>query len=162
MTPRDATSADLPGIVSIYNHAILNSTATFDESTYTVDERRDWFAQFDEDFPCLVDADDQGILGFAYYLPYRPKVAYRFTRESTIYVREDARGRGIGKRLYESLIERAKSADIHSLIGVVADGNPGSEALHRSCGFEVVGREKEVGYKFGEWIDTIHYQILLG
>ena len=158
MELRRAEPLDLPGIVAIYNHAILHSTATFDTVPVTVEERRPWLDRFDDDNPCVVAVEGGDVVGFAYYLPYRPRLAYRRTKELTVYVDAKARGLGCGRRLYEHLIAHARQRDVHVLVGVVAGHNPASAALHQRCGFEVVGVLREVGWKFDRWLDTTFWQ----
>lgn len=161
MLVRDATPDDLHAIVAIYNHAIETSVATFDLAPFTVDQRRAWFAQFGGVHPLLVCERDGSVLGFAYYLPYRDRAAYDATKETTVYTHHGARGVGVGTRLYVALIERARQAGVHALIAVISGDNPASKALHEKLGFEPLGRLREVGFKFGAWIDTYYYELLL-
>ena len=157
-TLRRATESDLPEIVAIYNEAIEHSFATFDVTPFAAAEREGWFAQFDEDNPLIVSVVDGHIAGYAYYVPYRPKPAYRFTKELTVYVGDAHRGAGIGTELYRALIEHATDRGVHALLAVIAGDNPESVALHRKLGFEPVGHLIEVGHKFGQWVDTRFYQ----
>lgn len=145
----------------IYNQAVDGGVATFDLTPFTVAQRRPWFDQFDAAHPLLVLDADEGLAGFAYYLPYRAKPAYARTKECTVYVDEGRQGRGAGSRLYEALIARARRDRVHVLIGVIADGNPGSVALHKKFGFTRMGRLEEVGRKFDRWIGTDFYQKIL-
>jgi len=162
MKIRDATIDDLPDIVRIYNHAIETSVATFDTDPYTVEERKPWFAQFGTEHPLLVcEADQVGVIGFAYYLPFRPKAGYAKTKESTIYVDASSHHCGIGTALYAQLIERATKAGIHTLVAVLGGENLPSEGLHRKFGFELAGQYREVGRKFGNWVDTRTFQKIL-
>lgn len=150
---RAASEADLPDIVAIYNHAIEHTTATFDTVPYTVDARRPWLAQFGDAHPLLVAVTGR-VLGFAYYLPYRERPAYARTKEVTVYVAEDAAGRGVGSALYDALIRHARDHEVHALIAVLAGHNPASVALHQKHGFQRIGRLPEVGHKHGRYIDT--------
>jgi L-amino acid N-acyltransferase len=161
MEIRDASIADLAGIVRIYNQAVTGGVATFDLEPATPEQRLEWFAQFGPENTLLVAADGDRLTGFAYYLPFRSKPAYAQTRETTIYVDEAWQGRGVGSALYEELIARARTRGLHSLIGVLGGDNPASAALHRKFGFEHVGHLREVGRKFGRWVDTNYYQKLL-
>src|SRR5687768_994980 len=135
MLVRDATRADLPAIVDIYNQAIATTVATFDLEPFTVEQRVDWFMQFGVEHPLLVCEDQGAVLGFAYYLPYRSKAAYDATKETTIYTHDRARRRGVADRLYGALIERARRAGVHALIAVLGGENSESRALHLKHGF---------------------------
>ena len=109
MLVRDAKPSDLPAIVAIYNHAIETTVATFDLATFTVEARRDWFAQFGAEHPLIVCEGDAGtVLGYAYYLPYRSRAAYDATKETTIYTHEAARRRGVATSLYAELMRARK------------------------------------------------------
>lgn len=162
MLVRDATRADLPAIVDIYNHEILTTAATFDLEPFTVEQRVDWFMQFGGEHPLLVCDHGGAVLGFAYYLPYRSKAAYDATKETTIYTHHRARRRGVGDRLYGELIERARRAGVHALIAVLGGDNPESRALHLKHGFAPVGHLRGVGRKFDAWVDTHYFEKLLG
>ena len=162
MNVRTVSRGDLPAIARIYNDAIETSTATFDLHPLGVEERDSWFAQFEGgDFPLLVCEAGGGVVGFAYYVPYRAKPAYAATVESTVYVDATARSLGVGRALYAELIELARTRGVHTVLAVVADHNEASEALHKSFGFEPVGCLREVGRKFGRWIDTTFWQLTL-
>lgn len=161
MRTRRARAEDLAAIVRIYNHAIENTTTTFDTEPFDVAARRAWFEQFDAEHPLFVavpDDDDHEVLGFAHYTAYRPKPGYATTKETTIYVAPDASRRGVGSALYSVLIAHATNQGVHTLIAVLAGDNPASVALHRKHGFEPVGRLREVGRKHGAWIDTELWQ----
>lgn len=165
MKVREAVSSDLPALVKIYNHAVENTVATFDLTPFTVEQRAPWFAQFGREHPLLVceDAGEAGnaVVGYAYYLPYRSKPAYARTKETTIYVDPAHHGRGVGSLLYEELVRRAAAAGVHVLLGVLGGKNVASEALHKKFGFELVGHEREVGHKFGGWVDSYTFQKIL-
>ena len=161
MQIRAATLGDLEAIVRIYNHAVLNTVATFDLVPVTVSERLDWFAQFGEAHPLFVCEVDSAVMGYGYYLPYRLKPAYAQTKELTVYVDPSAHRGGIGTALYERLISTARLAGIHVLLGVLGGRNPASRALHQKLGFDEVGNLREVGHKFGAWVDTTTFQKIL-
>ncbi|MBI3737259.1 N-acetyltransferase [Candidatus Sumerlaeota bacterium] len=163
MKVREAAAEDLPAIVRIYNHAILNTAATFDHEPYTVEQRREWFAQFGGEHPILVFETGSGeVAGFAYYLPYRSKAGYSRTKETTIYVDAAHRKAGVASALYAELIHIAQSRGVHVLIAVLGGNNEPSVALHKKFGFELAGHNREVGHKFGKWVDTYIYQRILG
>jgi len=161
MHVRDGTTDDLPAVIAIFNHAIATSNAIFDVAPYEAAERARWFEQFGSEHPFVVCTEADRLLGFAYYLPYRSKAAYRMTKETTVYVAHDAQRRGVGSMLYASLIERARSGDVHVLVAVLTSGNDASAALHRRHGFTHVGHMREVGHKHGQWLDTDYWQRVL-
>ena len=158
---RPATEADVPAILGIYNEAVLHTTATFDIEPQTLDERLQWFRETKPPH-CVIVAEEVGeVVGWGCLRGYRPKVAYRFTAENSVYVHEDYRGRGIGALLLAELIERAKAGGFHTVMAGVTEGNPVSEALHRRFGFAEAGRDREVGYKFERWLDVVWMQLML-
>lgn len=161
MLIEDADERDLDDLVRIYNHAILTTTATFDIEPFTVDQRRPWFERFSADDPLLVCRVSGRVAGYACYLPYRPKPAYARTKEVAVYVDAACQARGIGSALYTALIARAQRNGVHVLLAVLAGDNPASEGLHRKFGFGPVGRLREVGHKFGRWIDTTFWEKVL-
>lgn len=161
---RPAVRADLPGIHAIYNDAILNTTATWDEEPWPFERREAWWAEHEADptTPVLVADANGTVAGFSCLSWYRPKRGYRFTREDTIYVHPDWQGRGLGRALLSALIERARELGLHVLLAVIEATNEPSIRLHASLGFEVVGTERETGFKFGRWLDATTMQLTLG
>lgn len=157
---RPATIADLPQLVEIYNHYIINTPITFDFDPHTVEERRDWFEQFGETGPHrLLVADDGGtILGYACTHQFRTKKAYDTTAETTIYCAHDAVGRGIGAALYSALFEAIAGEDIHMLVAGITLPNAASVALHERFGFKAAGLFHAVGRKFGQYWDVGWYE----
>ena len=158
---RSAEPRDLAAIVAIYNYAVLETTATFDIEPVTVAARGEWFSQFGSEHPLVVAESGGTVSGFAYYLPYRSRPAYRSTKESTIYVAPERHREGIASALYTELMARARANGVHAMIAVLGDDNPASEALHRRFGFRFVGRLREVGRKFDRWVDTQYFELLL-
>lgn len=158
---RDARIEDLPAIVRIYNEAIASGVATFDLEPHTVEGRTPWFEAFGSAHPILAAEIGGAVAGFAYYLPYRGKGGYAFTKETTIYVDAAFRGGGVGAALYRELIARARAAGVHVLVAVLGGENHASEALHRKFGFELVGAQREVGRKFERWVDAKIFQVVL-
>jgi phosphinothricin acetyltransferase len=160
VTIRAATEADVPAIRDIYNEAILNTTATFDEEPKTLEDRLEWFRE--TRYPhCIIVAEDDGqVVGWACLRTFRVKAAYRFTAENSVYIHADHRGRGIGKRLMTELVPLARANGFHSIMAGIAEGNPASEALHARFGFAKVADEREVGYKFELWLDVYWYQLM--
>jgi L-amino acid N-acyltransferase YncA len=158
---RDATSRDIPHMLEIYNHYVLNSTVTFDEDPLTLKEMRAKFAKVQElGYPWLVAASPRGvILGYAYVIPWKPKAAYRFTVENSIYLGPASTGKGLGKALMAALLPRAKAAGVKEVVAVIADrGADASLAMHRNFGFTEIGHMGKVGFKFGRWLGTVLMQ----
>lgn len=162
LTIRRAVEDDLSGIAAIYNHEIANSTATFDLEPPTHDYWQQRLAGRDQGDQFLVAVDGrQNVVGYSYSWAYRPRPAYRLTRETSIYVDPGMRGHGIGRRLYPALLEAIARNGVHTAVALVALPNPRSVALHKACGFVHVGSMREVGYKFDRWVDVEWYQKLL-
>lgn len=158
---RAATEADLPAVAAIYAHAVETSTATFDTVAPGIDHWRAKLGSTDPLDHFLVAAHGDEVLGYAHASKYRDRPAYDRTRETTIYLAQGARGQGVGRELYAELLERLRAAGCHSAVGVLAVPNIPSERLHAALGFEEVGRIREAGHKFGQWIDVAFWQRLL-
>ena len=155
---RSATAADLPAVADIYGREALTGTATFDVEPRSLEQWEQRLAASDPGDHVLVAALDGEVVGYATSGPYRPKPAYRHTRETTVYVAPGAQGRGVGRRLYDELLARCRGDGVHLAVAAVALPNPGSLALHRACGFEEVGTMREVGRKHDRWIDVLWLQ----
>ena len=162
MHVRDAVPADLPALLDIYNEAVANTTASWDHDPWTPVRHADWYAhKVESGFPILV-ADEAGeVLGYATYGEFSAKVGYAGTREHSVYLRPESRGRGVGRTLMMALIERARDAGVHTLIGLLSADNEVSLRLHSSLGFVERGRLSEVGRKFGRWLDLVYVQLSL-
>jgi phosphinothricin acetyltransferase len=160
---RDATEADLPALLAIYNHAVAETTAIWNETLVDLANRQAWFdLRKSRGFPILI-ADIEGVIaGYASYGDWRPFDGFRQSVEHSVYVEKDFYGRGIGKALMAALIERARVADIHVMVAAIEAGNTGSIALHKSLGFRLVGTHHEVGKKFGRWLDLTMMELKLG
>jgi L-amino acid N-acyltransferase len=159
MQLREAVPADLPAILDIYNDAILTSTSSWDYEPWSPVQHADWYAHKAENgYPLLVAVEGSELLGYATYGEFRPKIGYAATREHSVYVRDAARGRGVGSRLMSELIDRAQRSGVHALIGAIAGDNEASLALHARLGFVEVGRLPEVGRKFDRWLDLVFVQ----
>jgi phosphinothricin acetyltransferase len=151
---RDASEADLPGVLDIYNDAVANTTAIWNETLVDLVNRQEWLAaRRARGFPVLVAVVDGKVAGYASYGDWRAFDGYRHTVEHSVYVHRDARGLGIGRSLMRALITRAAQAGVHVMIAAVEAENTASIRLHESLGFRVVGRFSEVGTKFGRWLD---------
>lgn len=159
---RDAETADLETITAIHNHAVVHTTAIWNEDAVDVDDRAAWLAdRTAKGYPVIVAVDETGVVGYASYAQWRPHSGYRHTVEHSVYVRGDQRGRGIGKTLMAELIVRARAAGIHVMIGGIESGNVASIVLHERMGFSEVGRMPQVGAKFGRWLDLSMLQLTL-
>lgn len=161
ITIRDATIDDLDAINDIYNHYVRTSTATFQIEPLTPEQRLDWWRAHGDDFPVLVAQSDGAVLGWASLSSYSGRCAYRKTAEESIYLRPEACGRGLGARLLAATIKRARQAGFHSLIAIASADQDASLRVHTSAGFVEVGRFREVGYKFGRWLDVVLTQLML-
>jgi phosphinothricin acetyltransferase len=158
---RPAQDTDLPAVADIYNDVVLNSTATFDLEPRTPEQQRQWLGDHSHPYAALVAVDDSEVVGFATLSPFRPKPAYRFTAEESVYVRADYQRKGIGVLLLTRLLDLAAMNGFHSVIARITDDNPASLRLHRRLGFRRVGVELEVGYKLDRWVDVVIMQRIL-
>ncbi|MBP0591575.1 N-acetyltransferase [Paraburkholderia sp. LEh10] len=161
---RDATDADFPAIQAIYAHHVLTGVASFEETPPSVGElQKRRAAVLSHGLPYIVAVLDGKVAGYAYATLYRPRIAYRYTIEDSIYIDNACRGRGVGRALLATLIERCEQGPWRQMIAVIADGGRGgSLSLHRSAGFELVGTLKAVGFKHGRWLDSTVMQRTLG
>ena len=160
ITIRPATEADLPGILEIYNDAVLHTTATYDYEPRTLEQRRQWFEDHQRDnYAVFVAVDDTGRnVGWSALNPYHARPGYRFTTENSVYIAADRRGQGIGKQLLEPLIDAARARGLHVIIAAIDATNEASIRLHTRFGFEQVGHFKQVGFKFGRWLDVVYLE----
>lgn len=154
---RSATPDDLPAVVAIYNHHVLHTVATFDTEPRAADDFRDRLSG-DPSCPFLVADRGDTVVGYAVAGWFRRRPAYAGTRETSIYLAEDAQGEGLGTLFYRSLLDRLDDAGVRTEVAVIARPNEASEALHRRLGFRLVGVLTDVGDKFGRLIDTAWYQ----
>jgi len=161
---RPSRDEDLPAISAIYGHHVLHATGTFETVPPTEAEmaarRADVLAK---GLPYLVVEDEGQVLGFAYCQWFKPRPAYRFSAEDSIYLHPDARGRGLGLQLLAALIEQAQQAGLRKLIAVIGDSaNAASIGVHRSQGFEAAGVIRSCGWKFDRWLDIVLMEKTLG
>ncbi len=159
---RYAVVADLEAVTQIYNEAILTTTATFDTEPHTAAERLPWFQAHGGRHPILVAVLDGRVIGWASLSKWSERPAYNDTAETSFYVKAEARGRGIGRKLKAAIIDEARQLSFHTLIARVAAGNHESLHLNQSLGFTHVGTLKEVGRKFGKLLDVHILQKMLG
>lgn len=158
---RPAAAVDLPIINDIYNHYVLHSTCTYQTELETAKEREAWFERHGVRHPVVV-AEMQGtVLGWGALSPFRARAAYGRTVENSVYVRHDAQRRGIGKAVLEQLIARAGQIGHHTIVAIIDAEQTPSIALHAQFGFVEAGRLRQVGFKFGRWLDVIDMQKML-
>jgi L-amino acid N-acyltransferase YncA len=160
-TVRVASEQDVAGIAAIYDEQVRTGISTFDLEPPAASYWSHHLAGKEPGDHFLVAEDDGAIVGFAYASAYRRRPGYRLTRETSVYLGPEARGRGLGRRLYDELLPRLGADGMHVVLALVALPNAASVALHESCGFEHLGTMREVGHKFGRWIDTAWYQRVL-
>jgi len=158
---RVATSADAEQICDIYNYYIENTMISFEEIPVSIAEMQARITEIGGTFPWLVFAKDQRILGFAYASRWKARSAYRHSVESTVYLSKQATGKGIGSKLYKRLIALLQTTDAHCLIGCIALPNEASVGLHEKLGFKKNAHFKEVGKKFGQWVDVGFWEKML-
>jgi L-amino acid N-acyltransferase len=155
--PRDGAT-----IRDIYNAEVAGSQLNFDIIQWTVADQEAWLARHQGAHPAVVAVDDgDEVLGFGSLSRYRRRPAYATTVEDSVYVDRRQRSAGVGRRILDELLRLAADHGFHTVIARVAGHNEASIALHRSCGFEVVGVEKEVGRKHGQWLDVVELQRML-
>lgn len=159
---RAATRADVPDILRIYNHSVATDTASWDTAPQPLKDRLAWFdARVATGQAVLVAVEDGRVVGWGSWGPFRTKDGYRHTREHTLYVDADARGRGVGRLLLQGILDTARAAGVHVLLGALSNENDASAALHRAFGFVEVGRLPQAGAKFGRWLDLVLVQLVL-
>lgn len=162
-TLRPATTADLPVINAIYNHYVLHSTCTYQTAPSTEEERVEWFAAHWEKHPVIVAVDDASgvIIGWGSLSKFHPRQAYENSVEDSVYLHHEWQGRGVGSLLLAELLRLAKEIGHHTVLGGIDASQAGSIALHAKFGFEKVSHLKEVGFKFGRWLDVLWMQKML-
>ena len=161
MEIRLATLDDAEPIAAIYNLEVETSTATMDLVPRTVTAQREWLAARSGALSALVAVEGTEVIGFASLSLYKERAAYRTTVEDSVYVRRDRHGLGVGKALLSHMVGVARTSGFHSVMARIESSGEASIALHRSCGFEMVGTEREVGRKFNRWLDVTIMQKLL-
>lgn len=160
MEVRAAAADDMVRVAAIYAHYVATSVATFEEDPPPPDYWRHRLAGLTElNLPFLVAEDADGMLGYSFASPWRPRPAYRFTAEDSVYVAPGQAGRGVGSALLKPLLDHCATAGVRQVIAVIADtGSDASRALHARFGFTEAGVLSQVGYKHGRWIDTLLMQ----
>jgi phosphinothricin acetyltransferase len=158
---RSARLDDAEAMRSIYNVEVTGSTVTFDLVPRTLAEQQAWLAEHDGVHPAVVAERAGEVIGFGSLAPYRNRPAYATTVEDSVYVRSDLRGGGCGRAILAELTRLATVHGFHAVMARIVGGHEASIGLHRACGFELVGVEREVGRKFGRWLDVVLMQRLL-
>jgi len=163
VTLRLATDADLPVINEIYNYYVERSTCTFQLEAESIEARREWFNDHRPDlYPVTVVELDGEVVGWGSLSRFRPRAAYAPTVEASIYIRHNCHRRGLGRLTLIDLIDRARRAGFHSIMGGASADQTASIALQESLGFRRVAHLVEVGYKFGQRLDVVYLQLMLG
>lgn len=159
---RNATYDDIEQILAIYNDAILNTTAVYDYHAHTLADRLAWYEEkLAQHYPLLVWEEDGQVGGYATFGPFRPWRAYKYTVEHSVYVDKHCRGRGIGTALLQALIDIANRQGYATMVAGIDAANTPSIKLHERLGFTHAGTIKKAGYKFGQWLDLVFYQLFL-
>ncbi|MBP1127518.1 MULTISPECIES: GNAT family N-acetyltransferase [Pseudomonas] len=159
---RDAIESDLSAICAIYNDAVLNTTAIWNEQPVDLANRQAWFqARQALGYPILVSIENDEVTGYASFGDWRPFEGFRYSVEHSVYVRNDQRGKGLGPRLMETLIERARTCGKYVMVAAIESGNLASIRLHERLGFVTTGQMPQVGIKFGRWLDLTFMQLAL-
>jgi len=162
MRTRLAEPRDAEPTRAIYNLEVLETTVTFDLVPRSLLDQQHWIAEHSGGHPAIVAVDDHDtVLGFASLSPFKPRAAYAPTVEDSVYVHRDGRGRGIGELLLRDILSLGTDHGFHSVVARIVGGHDTSIALHGKCGFEQIGCEREVGRKFGRWLDVVLMQRML-
>ena len=158
---RLAEVGDAEAIRAIYNHEVLHTFATFDLVPRSLADQEEWIAQRSGAFAAIVAVDGSEVVGFGSLSPYKERAAYRTSVEDSVYVATGQQGRGIGKLIVTELLHIARVSGFHAVFARISGPSEASRALHASCGFTLVGIEREVGRKFNKWLDVAIMQALL-
>jgi L-amino acid N-acyltransferase len=161
LTVRLARLDDAEAIRQIYNAEVTTSTVTFDIAPRTLAEQRSYLAERSGAHAVIVACDGPAVVGFGALSPWRSKAAYSTSVEDSVYVHPDHQGRGIGRRLLAELVSVATAHGFHALFARIVGGHEASIRLHEALGFEIVGTEREVGRKFGRWLDVVVMELLI-
>ena len=160
-TTRLAERGDAEAIRAIYNAEVTTTTVTFDLVPRSLDDQHDWLAAHSGAHPAIVAELDGDLVAFGVLSPFRDRPAYAPTVEDSVYVAGTRRGQGVGRVLLEELVRLGKAHGFHTMIARIVGGHEASIQLHAKCGFEMVGVEREVGRKFGRWLDVVVMQRML-
>ena len=158
---RPVRTTDAGQIADIYNYYVQNTIVTFEEEPVGAEEMERRIAEITPSYPWLVSEEEGDVLGYSYARRWKGRRGYRFSVESTVYLKNGYSGRGLGTTLYTALIQELRRMGIHAVMGGIALPNDASRRLHEKLGFQKVAQLKEVGLKFGEWIDVGYWELLL-
>lgn len=159
---READEKDLKGILKIYNDAILNTTAVYKYKIQTLEERKQWYEKKKQDgYPVLVFEENNRVVGFATFGPFRESPAYKYTVEHSVYVHKDYRNQGIATKLMENIIKIANEREYATIVAGIDASNESSIKMHERIGFQHSGTVTKAGFKFGKWLDLAFYQLNL-
>lgn len=159
---REASENDLKSILEIYNDAILNTTAIYAYKIQTLKEKKQWYEKKKQDgYPLLIFEENDKVVGFATFGPFREWPAYKYTIEHSIYVHKDYRKRGIATKLMKEIIKIANKREYATLVAGIDAANEGSIKMHEKMGFKYSGTVTKAGFKFGKWLDLAFYQLNL-
>jgi len=158
---RQVRQEDAEDIALIYNYFVVNTAITFETEEVSVGEMQGRIAEISLHYPFLVNEEGGRITGYCYVSKWKKKEAYRSTVESTIYIKPEARGKGLGQELMTVLIAELRKTNIHAVIACITIPNPESVRLHEKLGFRKVSDFKEVGYKFGRWLDVGDWELIV-
>ncbi len=162
MEVRLARSEDAEAIRAIYNREVLGGTVTFDLVERSPDDQQVWLDEHSGAHPAVVAVDGRGrVSGFGSLSPYRSRPAYRTTVEDSVYVHRASRGQGVGRAVLDELIDLAGAHGFHAIMARIVGDHEASIRLHQGCGFELVGIERQIGRKFGRWLDVAIMQRLI-
>ncbi len=158
---RLATRGDAEQIRDIYNYEVVHTTATFDLVPRSLSQQQTWLAERSGAFAAIVAVSGTDVVGFAALSPYKERAAYRTSVENSVYVDRAHHGKGVGKLLLTELVDIAARSGFHAVFARITATSEASRALHASCGFELVGIERQVGRKFNKWLDVAVMERLL-
>lgn len=162
ITIRRADEKDVPGMLAIYNDIILNTTAVWHNEPHSLQMREEWFAvKKEQGFPVFIAELEERVIGFSTFGSFRPWPGYRYTVENSVYVTASNRGFGVGRLLMAPLVEEASAMQMHAIVAGIEASNEASIRLHQNFGFKEVAHFREIGYKFGRWLDLKFLQLLL-
>lgn len=160
MITRKVEPEDAPQIAEIYNYYIKNTHHTFETEAINKSEMHNRINEITEKYPYFVGEENGEIIGYAYAAPYKSRCAYRSSAEVSVYVKNNIQQKGIGTRLYEKLLAELLQSNVHAVIAGIALPNEASVRLHEKFGFEKVAHFREIGWKFGRWIDVGYWELI--
>jgi L-amino acid N-acyltransferase YncA len=158
---RPATEADMAAVLTIYNYEVAHGVATFDTEPRSMEEQLAWLEEHQHPYSAIVVESAGQVIAFGSLSRYHSRPAYGFTVEDTVYVHHEHRRQGVGRLVLEELIGLAREGGYHTVLGRITAENTASIELHRACGFFEAGVEREVGRKFGRWLDVVTMQLIL-